>query len=1055
MRQALRRFFKLHAGELAKVVEFGLLGAFLQAGIAVGIATADALFLTNLGAARLPLVYLLLALVMVAVTPFLSHLTARLGIARAMSFAIVTLALGDLIVHALLVSFPAPWVFFAAKLFALGSYLSVYALYWNFLDAFFSILDGKRLFAFFSGGLAFGAIAGGSLVSVLAPHLAVAQLFVLSAILALGAYPVFMRINRRWPVASAAEQDEDVGLFQQMSHVLSSLRRSRYALLLATSFALLVVVLTMSEFQYLNILSKSRTEEQMATLFGKLFVFVNAFNFIVNFLIFNRIILYFGVRNAVLIQPVAMIAVFSALVVDGGEAVAIAGFFAYHGLQISVDYNTWNFLVNALPAHGRRDLRTIIEALEEPLGIAATGAFLLYAAPKLSPQQLSSLGLLIALLYLLVSFFVRHDYASSLIGNLRRGWLDLSASEGSIAGSMGPETLVSLGAEMRRAPPAEAAALGRYLLAAGSERAHQCILEAIFQRPPSEREAFAAVFGEIVAAARPETAAELWGWIGRELDAIGPELLEELCARNLVARDRLLALAQAADPRLRAAAAVALWRSWCPDDALVGVRALRGLLQGEGDELVAGIRAVGRLGDPRYAHALVPFLQAPGEQVRAAAVEAASRLVTSQSSRLVGPLLSALENGSGEMRQASITALGAIGDSASVVPLLHTSAVLNPRERRLVEKTIDSVGLRAIPGLVSVLRDLRNDYEARSLAARSLGRLAFGQLDGMLPGLLRPEIRRAFRYLSQGETLREAAGASVGRRVLAAHFHSVHRRSVIFVLELLALGGRLGDFDLVVTSLRSDNEKVRGDALETLEQFCPRAIFRLLLPLVDTRPVAEKLLSYRRTFAPPPRSAAQIVEESLHATQSLEAAAACFATWEAHPEEARERLAERLLGERGAELRIALSELLGESGDRPLNLVEKVDHLLGTEFFSRVGTFGLARIAAAAVERHVASGDLIHGRGNDALAASLILEGSAHVVGPAGESVAAPGTIVGKVALLGPDTRHGDTVTSRGARILALQREKVFAAAEVSPEIGIELLRNATLAVPAPLPEVA
>jgi hypothetical protein len=67
----LEGLLKVHAGEGRKVFFFALLGALLDAGIALGISTADSLFLVHLGADRLPVVCFLLPLIMVAFIPAL------------------------------------------------------------------------------------------------------------------------------------------------------------------------------------------------------------------------------------------------------------------------------------------------------------------------------------------------------------------------------------------------------------------------------------------------------------------------------------------------------------------------------------------------------------------------------------------------------------------------------------------------------------------------------------------------------------------------------------------------------------------------------------------------------------------------------------------------------------------------------------------------------------------------------------------------------------------------------------------------------------------------
>ena len=64
-----------------------------------------------------------------------------------------------------------------------------------------------------------------------------------------------------------------------------------------------------------------------------------------------------------------------------------------------------------------------------------------------------------------------------------------------------------------------------------------------------------------------------------------------------------------------------------------------------------------------------------------------------------------------------------------------------------------SIGLKSVPTTVAVLRDPRYAYRARSIAARSLAKLAFPQLEALSPGLLRTELQRAYQFLSYHRVL--------------------------------------------------------------------------------------------------------------------------------------------------------------------------------------------------------------------------------------------------------------------------------------------------------------
>ncbi|TVQ17499.1 MAG: MFS transporter, partial [Leptolyngbya sp. DLM2.Bin15] len=199
----LQRALKIRDRELSKVIRFTLLGAMLQAGLAIGISSADALFIVEVGSVNLPIVYLLLPIVMLVYTPIYSYLIGRYGIDRVFNLTLLALILGGSGFFLLLTLFStstglnAPaWFFYVAKLYTWLWYIALYSLFWNFTDGYFDIQDGKRLFPIFSSGTALGTSIGGGIVTVFAQVIATRYLFLIWAAIALLTFPVLYNIKQ-------------------------------------------------------------------------------------------------------------------------------------------------------------------------------------------------------------------------------------------------------------------------------------------------------------------------------------------------------------------------------------------------------------------------------------------------------------------------------------------------------------------------------------------------------------------------------------------------------------------------------------------------------------------------------------------------------------------------------------------------------------------------------------------------------------------------------------------------------------------------------------------
>jgi hypothetical protein len=113
---------------------------------------------------------------------------------------------------------------------------------------------------------------------------------------------------------------------------------------------------------------------------------------------------------------------------------------------------------------------------------------------------------------------------------------------------------------------------------------------------------------------------------------------------------------------------------------------------------------------------------------------------------------------------------------------------------------------------------------------------------------------------------------------LAAAYRERIDTSVDFALELLALGGMLPDFDLLIVSLHSSNPKVRANAIEAIASGAGHANWRLLEPLIHRRE------GRRRTARLTDEEIVPLLEDAIAKGHYFEVAAAAQALRDYQPE---------------------------------------------------------------------------------------------------------------------------------------------------------------------------
>jgi len=234
----------------------------------------------------------------------------------------------------------------------------------------------------------------------------------------------------------------------------------------------------------------------------------------------------------------------------------------------------------------------------------------------------------------------------------------------------------------------------------------------------------------------------------------------------------------------------------------------------------------------KMAEALAGRLDDPSPAARRDALAALAGQVGPGDIGLIEPLVRHLPTLDRASRATVLALLGAIGDVEAIPQILAAAARLSPRELRAVEGLLASLGDAAIPRLMQTLVSYQMPYRARAVAARALSTLSHAQFVSQLDKLVLEELDATGLRLAVAERFAREADRSPALALLADAYRQRIGESVDFTLELLALGGLLPDFDLLIVSLHSANPKVRGNAVETIATGVGHATWRRLEPLI-------------------------------------------------------------------------------------------------------------------------------------------------------------------------------------------------------------------------------
>lgn len=287
-------------------------------------------------------------------------------------------------------------------------------------------------------------------------------------------------------------------------------------------------------------------------------------------------------------------------------------------------------------------------------------------------------------------------------------------------------------------------------------------------------------------------------------------------------------------------------------------------------------------------------------------------------------LLNRLRSPERAEREQAMARLRATRDIEAVPQILSSAAWLGPRERHAIEHLIADWGDTAIPRLAAELADPDQHPIARALAGRALAKLSLPLFASRLDALVRGELERARPRSALAWALEAVATPTRATRTLARFYRQQVGTATDLAIELLAIGGRLPDFDLLVVSLHSQNAKVRANAIEAIENGVDRPTFLMLRELIDRRaPAAE---------GPP---LLDLLDARLASTNPIELVAAAQAIRDlTPPAEWGPRLRKALRPGIGRTARMTIASLLGLDGAPRHTLIDRIDAIAAIPAFA-------------------------------------------------------------------------------------------------------------------------
>lgn len=863
----IQKIFNIYPGEAKNALFFAILGFLWAFGATSGLKFGDALFLLHVGADSLPQLYAITASGMLIIASFLFYAFHQFSPYRIFqAVLLVGISFYAFIFLNLLIDFglESRWLWFALRI--AGSYLFTVLItcFWTFIDQYHHLRDAKRLYGLFSCSIFLGAATTGMVMNT--GFLTLEHLIILIiAILGVTFYWV-KKIKRDIPLVLHEDNELEGGGTEENSSfkfLLRSILTSRFTLLLMASNFLIQLLIVITEYNYmstfqnyfasqpLNVIDEG-TESNLTLFLGQWLATVSFTNLIFGLFIYNRLVRRFGATSLLIVTPILLIISFSGWSISSSMLFPLIGFFVVEGTLYVIDDSNFNLLLNAVPSKLKYKIRIIIESFFEPIGTLLSATFLHFFK-----NESKVLGLILASLALLIALGLRSQYLKALFSNLAENaihfqrriedWLDVIPSKEQQSISHRLLAILKLKDENSKLFACEG------LLAFEDESILKRLLRHSSSLPATTKIKFLTLFEQSVFVNEPILIDAIESWSDNSFSAeLAGAVQYYLAKQGLLHPEKAIANLKVHDSQLQGAAIIALKYSYAdlPAQKVAHNRSLaaehlKQLLDSKNEEKIClGLDLLGIEGEVQDVDILISYISHPSLKIAKTAALSILQVESIDALRQAPAILKLLNHTSDpDIRLACLKALGKTNDSQLVSSIIESSIHFRPNERRLIESIVYKMGLKTVPALIALTKNIHLHDRSRMLAGRILGKLSLPQLRSNLSYIIKHEIDRAYFYFYHSQTI-QSSYPQIDLTLLVNVLKTGYQSVIDFIIQLLAVAGEVEDVELLSRSFKSRNLKVRSQAVETLEKTCEPSIFRLLQPLVEDLPQNEKINAY-------------------------------------------------------------------------------------------------------------------------------------------------------------------------------------------------------------------
>jgi ATP/ADP translocase len=397
----------------------------------------DSLFLVKLGASQLPIVFILIAFVVVPVTSVYAKASRSLVLNKLITWTTL-IVIVNLFVLRWLLQEEQNWIFYLFYI-----WVSIYGILmtsqcWLLANFIFDAAQAKRIFALIGLGGILGATTGGEVTSLIIKHFNVRTenllffcmgMLAISLVLAHVIWSVKKREGEGLVSRARSDRKQIDKKKENIADMFRMIGRSRHLMYIVGIIAMTMMTASFVDFQFKSVsVAAFPAKEDLTSFLGKFYGRLSIVSLLLQFLFANRFVRLLGVGGVILFLPAGLMLGSLTMLVFPGLIAGVLLRGADGSFKYSIDKTGRELLFLPVPLEVKKRTKLFIDMFVDRWFRGLAGALLLLFTLVLgfSVRQLSIVVLVILVVWVILALLIRKEYVNAFRRALERREIDLS-----------------------------------------------------------------------------------------------------------------------------------------------------------------------------------------------------------------------------------------------------------------------------------------------------------------------------------------------------------------------------------------------------------------------------------------------------------------------------------------------------------------------------------------------------------------------------------------------------------------------------------------------------